>query len=170
MSPGSLVTERRQRRSSISLSSMSISNCSGFMLSSFFWPLRRETLLEQRLLGLVASQREGPQLGCLGLLAPTKFKEEFSTDGVEEMIPVEITREGFDLGQCCFWPGHIAQGDRSVQPHDRRGRHLKQEIVEGQDLRPVRGLPRSCLSMAGHQRSLNLIGARTSQRRRLLNQ
>jgi hypothetical protein len=38
----------------------------------------------------------------------TKFQQEFSTDSVEEMISVEITREGFDLGQCFFWPGHIA--------------------------------------------------------------
>src|SRR5258708_6818780 len=129
---------------------------------------RRKSVPEQRLLGPVASQRERPQLGCLGLLTLAKFKQEFSTDGVEEVIPVEIACKGLDLSQRCFWPGHVAQRDCSVQSHDWRGRHLKQEIVEGQDLRPVRSLPRSRLGMAGYQRSLHLVGARTSQHCSLL--
>jgi hypothetical protein len=49
-------------------------------------PPRRETLLEEELLGPVASQREGPHLGCPGLLAATQLQQECSPDGVKEMI------------------------------------------------------------------------------------
>lgn len=42
-------------------------------------------MLEEGLLGLVARQREG-------LLALAKFKQKFSTNGVEEMIALQITR------------------------------------------------------------------------------
>ena len=49
-------------------------------------PPRTETLMEEELLGPVASQRECPHLGCPGLLAATKLQQECSPDGVKEMI------------------------------------------------------------------------------------
>jgi hypothetical protein len=63
-----------------------------------------ETLAEQELFGLVACQCKCPQLGCVGLFASAQFQQEFSANGVEEMISLQITRERFDLGQRSFWP------------------------------------------------------------------
>src|SRR5579859_369781 len=131
---------------------------------------RRETLMEEALLGTVASQCECSHLGCPGLLAATKLRQQCSPDGVKEMILLQITRERFDLGQCCFWSGHVRQCYGPVQLDNRRGGHVKQQVVEGQDLWPVGGLPRLCFCVAGHQCSLDLIRAWMTHCRRLLDQ
>src|SRR5689334_22751037 len=102
----------------------------------------RESLMDEQLLSLVARQRECPHLGSLGLLAATKLQQEGSPDGVIKMVVFKIVGQWFDLAESRCWPGHIPQGDSPVQSNDWRGGHGKQQIIERQDLRPIRGLPR----------------------------
>ena len=53
-------------------------------------PSRRESLMDQKLLSLVARQRECSHLGCPGLLAMTKLQQECSPDGVKKMVSFKI--------------------------------------------------------------------------------
>lgn len=130
----------------------------------------RKTLAEEELLRLVVRQRECPQLGCSGLLMAAKFQQKCSPNGVKQMIRFKIVRKGFDLAPGHRWPSHIPHRYSPVQPDDWRGGQDQQQIIEGQDLRLVRGLPRLGFRVASHKRGLDLVGTRTAQCRRLLDQ
>jgi hypothetical protein len=47
-----------------------------------------------------------------------EFKQQFSTDGMEEMLPLKIMRQFFVLGKRHLWPCHVPQRDSPVPSHD----------------------------------------------------
>src|SRR5260370_4652811 len=79
---------------------------------------RRETLMEEELLGLVVRQRECPHLGCLGLLAATKLQQEGSPDGVKKVVSLKIMLQSFDLVQGRLGPSHVAHRHSPRQCND----------------------------------------------------
>ncbi len=66
----------------------------------------------------------------------------------------------------------LAHGDRDspIQFHYRGRLDLRQPVVKHDDLPPVRGSSRVCLSVNSRNRSLQCVGAEAVRRERLLHQ
>src|SRR5215207_11045809 len=74
-------------------------------------------------------------VGGRGLAVPAQPPKPTGSRGVERMVVVQV--QLVHQGQRSSGALHLADGDGTVEGHDRRGRDRKQLVVEGDDLRPV---------------------------------
>ncbi len=73
------------------------------------------------------------------------------------MITAQRDGEIVDLAEGNLGPREMAQRDRSVETHHRAVRHAHEDVVEDDDLVPVRLRPRSGLRMQRRDRRLHLV-------------
>jgi hypothetical protein len=80
-------------------------------------------------LGGVGGQLQRTAVGDTGLVRLAQLAQQVGTDGVVEVIAVQRPGESLQFGHRGPRPGRIPQGDRPMQPGDRRRREVQQHVV-----------------------------------------
>src|SRR5205807_4240513 len=117
--------------------------------------------------------RVGGQLYCPGRRGPrffgrAEFDQQLRPGRVEEVVAGQLARQRVDLDESLGRALHVPQGDGAVEAHDRCRQEPDERVIEEQDLRPVGGLPGPRFGVAGGDRGLELVRARTPHRPGLL--
>src|SRR6266508_2402255 len=116
---------------------------------------------EVALLGRAGGHLRRPQVGLARRCDVARTFEQVCPYGFEAVgvgHPV-VGVEGAEQGEAGLRAVHHGQGDGAAERGYRSGRHLGEDVVQGEDLRPVGGLGGRGLVVHGGDGGLQLVGA-----------
>src|SRR5207245_6387934 len=105
--------------------------------------------LEKSALGVIGDQREGSRIALRRFLRGSETEQQIGARGMQQMITVELAAGGERIDERERRPRAVRHRDRrrAVQGHDGGGLLALEELVEPDDLRPVRVFDASRLAM-----------------------
>src|SRR5262245_37664656 len=116
-----------------------------------------QTPAEQSMLRRISGQMERSRLGRAGVFTLAELREKLTPRRMKQVQTVELRCEAVDFSKSRLRPGGLRERDGSVKPHHRRRGKMEQQIIENEDLRPIRCVERLRLRVNCGNRGFDLV-------------